>query len=70
MKNKIAYELFDSTLALSNVELIQINGGEITKDSSIFHDIAFIFGRTIRCFWEFSKGAAEYQHSLPANLKK
>ena len=70
MKNKLAYESFDSRLALSEEELILINGGEITRDSSIFEDFAFVFARTVRCIWEFSKGAVQYQHSLPANLKK
>lgn len=70
MKNKIAFESFDSRLALSSEELILVNGGEITKETSIFEDIAFVLGRTARCIWEFSKTGVEYQHSLPANLKK
>jgi hypothetical protein len=50
---------------LSEEELFMINGG-----SGFWEDVAFIAGRTVRCIWEFSKTASEFQHSLPANLKK
>ncbi|MDP1845003.1 MAG: hypothetical protein Q8K64_16430 [Sediminibacterium sp.] len=64
-KNIIAFEAIEFAGTLSNEEMISINGG-----SNAWEDLAYIAGRTIRCIWEFSKGAIEYQHSLPANLKK
>ncbi|MCA6441341.1 MAG: ComC/BlpC family leader-containing pheromone/bacteriocin [Sediminibacterium sp.] len=56
---------FNQFQQLSNEELLMINGG-----SGFWEDVAFVAGRTVRCIWEFAKGAAEFQHSLPANLKK
>lgn len=49
---------------LSFNELAALEGG------SIYGDLAYLFGATLRCFREFTKTAAQYQCSLPANLKK
>ena len=64
-KNIMAFEAIDFAGSISNEEMIAINGG-----SNAWEDLAYITGRPLRCIWEFSKGAIEYQHSLPANLKK
>ncbi len=64
-KNIMAFEAIDFAGSISNEEMIAINGG-----SNAWEDLAYITGRTLRCIWEFSKGAIEYQHFLPANLKK
>lgn len=64
MKNSNDFDQYQFD-QLSDEELFMINGG-----SGFWEDVAFVAGRTIRCIWEFSKTAAEYQHSLPSNLKK
>jgi hypothetical protein len=56
--------------SLSGEQLMMINGGEITKDTSAAHDLFYILGITVRSFYEFVVGAASYQASLPPNLKK
>jgi len=66
-KNQIAYEAFNNSVSLTTNELMFINGG---AETSFHYDIPFLIARTGRCIWEFCKGAVEYQHSLPANLKK
>ncbi|MBL7838599.1 MAG: hypothetical protein JNJ75_00515 [Cyclobacteriaceae bacterium] len=57
---------------LSSEDAMNIFGGDTgpTKETSFAYDVAYFFGATIRCIWEFSSGAMEYQQSLPANLKK
>ncbi|MBR2649421.1 MAG: ComC/BlpC family leader-containing pheromone/bacteriocin [Sediminibacterium sp.] len=65
MKTNHNNQEFNQFQQLSNEELLTINGG-----SGFWEDVAYITGRTLRCIWEFSKTASEYQHSLPANLKK
>ena len=35
-----------------------------------FGDLFYTIGVSLRCVWEFSSGAARYQGTLPANLKK
>jgi hypothetical protein len=55
---------------LSAEQLMNVNGGEITKDTSFAHDLFYILGLTARGFYEFVTGAAEYQSSLSPNLKK
>ena len=49
---------------LSFDEIVQIEGG------SFWGDTAYVVGATLACIWEFSRSAAEYQQSLPPNLKK
>lgn len=61
MKNDFALQ------EMSFQELSEVYGGE---DRSLLGDLAHAAGYTLRCIWEFSKQAAEYQSSLPANLKK
>jgi len=56
--------------SLSQEQLMMVNGGEITKDTSAAYDLYYIFGLTVRSFYEFVVGAAAYQSSLPPNLKK
>lgn len=50
---------------LSEDDLFSINGG-----SGFWEDLAFVAGATAKCIYVFAKTAVEYQHSLPANLKK
>jgi hypothetical protein len=49
---------------LTRENALVISGG------SFWGDAAYVLGATLRCIWEFSKTAAEFQSSLPANLKK
>ncbi len=55
---------------LAHSELINISGGEITKDTSFAYDICYIFGVIGRSYYEFVTAAASFQSSLPPNLKK
>lgn len=66
-KNQIAFEAFNNSVSLTSKELMSINGG---AETGFHYDLPFVFARTARYIWEFCKGAVEYQHSLPANLKK
>ena len=56
--------------SLSAEQLMNVNGGEITRDTSFAHDLFYIIGITGRGIYEFITGAASYQASLPPNLKK
>jgi len=71
-KNQIAYEAFNNSVSLTTNELMLINGGaeKAHAETSFWYDISFFAARTGKCIWLFAKGAVEYQHSLPANLKK
>ncbi|BFG71378.1 hypothetical protein KACHI17_22590 [Sediminibacterium sp. KACHI17] len=62
-KNQALEHSFECT-PLSFNELTSIDGG------SIYGDLAYLFGATLRCFREFTKGAVQYQASLPPSLKK
>ncbi len=61
--NQYTEHSFECT-PLSLNELTTLEGG------SIYGDLAYLFGATLRCFREFTKTAAEYQASLPPSLKK
>ena len=63
-KNIIAFETFHDSEIVSNNFLFEINGG------SIWGEIAFIAGRTLKCIYQFGQDAGAYQHSLPPSLKK
>lgn len=56
--------------SLTQEELMTINGGEITRDTSFAYDLFYVVGLFARGMYEFVKGAAEFQASLPPNLKK
>jgi hypothetical protein len=56
--------------SLSREELMIVNGGEMTKDTSSAYDFFYVVGITFRGLYEFITGAAAYQASLPPNLKK
>jgi hypothetical protein len=56
--------------SLSLEQLMMVNGGQITKDTSAAYDLYYILGLTARSFYEFVVGAASFQSSLPPNLKK
>jgi hypothetical protein len=56
--------------SLSQEQLMIVNGGEITKDTSSAYDFFYFVGLTFRSYYEFVTGAASYQASLPPNLKK
>ena len=56
--------------SLTQEQLMIVNGGEMTRDTSLAYDVFYIFGVTLRGFYEFVTGAADYQASLPPNLKK
>lgn len=58
------------TKSLTEEELITVNGGEITKDTSAAYDLFYIIGVGFRSFYEFVTGASAFQASLPPNLKK
>lgn len=63
-KNNQSVEHAFACTPLSSHELTTIDGG------SIWGDLAYLCGATVRCFHEFTKTAAEYQASLSPNLKK
>ena len=45
-------------------QIMTIEGG------SFWYDAAFAIGATAHAIWVFAQSAAEYQQSLPPNLKK
>ena len=51
---------------LSDSEMNTINGG----GDGFWYVAGYVIGATIKGFYVFTKTAAEYQSSLPANLKK
>jgi len=51
-------------------ELVMINGGEMTRDTSFAYDFFYIVGLTGRSLYQFVIDAASFQSSLPPNLKK
>lgn len=57
----LKYEGFSE---LSSEQTLTIEGG------GFWRDVAYLIGATTHSIWQFSKQAMEYQHSLPANLKK
>ena len=63
--NKHHLELKDGLCALDDYEMQEINGG-----GSFWETLGYYAGQTVRCFEEFTRSAADYQASLPANLKK
>lgn len=56
--------------SLSQEQLMIVNGGEITKNTSSAYDFFYVVGLTFKSFYEFVTTAASYQASLPPNLKK
>ena len=64
MNNQL-FELKDGLSPLDVTEMQDINGG-----TSVWEWVGWVAGQTVRCFEEFTRTAAEYQSSLPANLKK
>jgi hypothetical protein len=56
--------------SLTRDELMATNGGEITKDTSFAYDLFYVIGLIGRGLYEFATTAADYQASLPPNLKK
>jgi len=55
---------------LTHGELMNTNGGEITRDTSFAYDLFYVFGVIGRSYYEFVTAAASFQSSLPPNLKK
>jgi hypothetical protein len=51
---------------LSDSEMSTINGG----GDGFWYTAGYVIGVTLKSFYVFTKTAAEYQSSLPANLKK
>jgi hypothetical protein len=52
-------------ISLSAEDLTSVNGG-----SGFWETLGYIIGATAKTIYVFGKTAAEYQSSLPANLKK
>ena len=50
---------------LSDNEMNTINGGD-----GFWYTVGYVIGATIKGLYVVTKTAAEYQSSLPANLKK
>ncbi len=50
---------------LTHQELLSIEGG-----STFWEDFFYAVGVTVKSVYVFTKTAAEFQHSLPSNLKK
>jgi len=55
---------YEGLSELSSDQTLTIEGG------GFWGDVAYLIGATTHAIWKFSKEAMEYQHSLPANLKK
>ena len=55
---------------LSHEEIMTISGGAPSKETSFAYDVFWTVGAIARGIWEFAQSAAEFQSSLPANLKK
>lgn len=55
---------YEGLSELSSEQTLAIEGG------GFWGDMAYILGATAHSIWQFSKQAVQYQHSLPANLKK
>lgn len=53
-----------SLTLLDNKAMVSIEGG------SFWEDLAYVAGVTLKCLHVFTKTAAEFQASLPPNLKK
>ena len=64
MKNRMEVEL------LTHDELMTIDGGRITTDSSLGEDVGYVLGVMFRCYYDFVTGAASFQSSLSPSLKK
>jgi hypothetical protein len=63
----------NSTLEFQSLtldELMVIDGGRITADTSFAYDLAYLTGLFVRGYYEFVTAAASFQSSLPPNLKK
>jgi len=50
---------------MTDADMVAVNGGD-----SFWETLGYIVGATAKCIYVFSKTAAEYQASLPPNLKK
>jgi hypothetical protein len=61
MKNLNCYNLIE----LNSNEFFSIEGG-----TGFWEDAAYCVFATLKTIYVFGKTASEYQHSLPANLKK
>ena len=64
MKQNMKIEL------LTRDELMVIDGGRITTESSFAEDLAYCLGLLARSYYEFVTTAASFQSSLPSNLKR
>ena len=62
--NFLKLDTIDSLVALTQHELIFLEGG------SFWEDISYLTAVTAKCIWTFAKTASEFQTSLPPNLKK
>jgi len=63
-KNQIKLEGFEGLNSLTPEQLLNIDGG------GFWYDISYVTAVTMKVIFTFAKDAVEYQHSLPANLKK
>jgi bacteriocin-like protein len=61
---------FEGMSELSIEQLQCIEGGGPSPETSFWYDLPYLAGATLKAAWTFAKSAVEYQHSLPANLKK
>lgn len=55
---------YEGLSEISSSQMLTIEGG------GFWGDLAYLIGATTHSIWQFSKQTTEYQHSLPANLKK
>ena len=63
---KIMIDSKNGLTEMSEIEMLDVNGGDLT----FWGWVGYVGGSIARGFHEFTKTAAEYQASLPANLKK
>lgn len=64
MKQSISLLKYEGFSEISSDQMLTIEGG------GFWGDLSYLIAATTHAIWKFSKEAMEYQHSLPANLKK
>lgn len=54
----------------ANLRSLTADEALLVEGGSFWGDVAYVAGATLKSIWVFCKTAAEYQASLPPNLKK
>jgi hypothetical protein len=62
--------MLNETFLSAGLSELSFDQAQSIDGGSFWYDAAYLIGATAKVIWTFSKDAVEYQHSLPANLKK